>query len=868
MNAIEVKNLCKKFVINHEKHVTLKQSLVSGWKSRKEVISVLDDINFEVKQGEFFGIIGRNGCGKSTLLKILAKIYEPTSGSLKINGRVSPFLELGVGFQPELTAWENIFLYGTLLGLTEKEINKKINQIIEFAELEKFVDTKIKNFSSGMLVRLAFSVAIQADFDILLLDEVLAVGDVGFQQKCFDKFNQFKEQNKTIVLVSHSEGAIKEYCDRVILLENGRIIQEGAPSAVMAIYNLSSMENQQKKSEEKNKTIGKQKNNFTKIQYLNEKRWGTFELKIKELLFANGRDFLANTPIKGQIIIEVNNEQIISQISNVDLALGLYNCKDDLVCFDRMILKNAKEKQIVVPFEIMIPDLIDGIYRFSLHLSDKNEAKNGKLYDHWDRDNQIFIRNNLSKNPGIISLPSLFFEPVQIVGMIRMRNEELILKDTLDSFGKIVDKIIIYDDASTDGSVEIARSHPQVLEVIENKTWKKNRQEEETIHRQLLLEHAQKYQPSWCFYSDCDERFDGNIREFLLSKEAEGMDGIRISLFDAYITKEDFEPYKQGELVNFRKYFGPEMRPILMIWKNTPHVSFEGLDQREPKVTGNIVNRFYCQHYGKAMSVEQWEETCDYYAENFPEPYHSKWLNRKGKAIHEISDFGNKLYPWGNELFNNKTNLYELEQKNNTYKYISDQKDYRHLEDKELFKALYNEVGTVEANLEIKWREEWMKYFAPKPESNILELGAHNGPNMIHYAREGHEVTGVELSDTLIATFKKFAEKEKPEVQAKMKIIQSWIEEFQPTEKYDYVLCTEILEHVTDPIVILKKAQECLKQDGKVYISSPSTHWGNNTHVRGVPVDELNNWIEEAGLKSEKAWEEDGRTFAWAINKS
>lgn len=236
MKAIEVKNLTKTFVINHQRHLSLKHSVLNRFQGEKELLTVLEDISFEVEQGDFVGIIGRNGSGKSTLLKILANIYQPTSGEVKIHGRLSPFLELGVGFQPELTAYENIFLYGTLLGLSQKQINKKLDEIIQFAELEKFIDTKLKNFSSGMYVRLAFSVAIQADFDILLLDEVLAVGDLDFQKKCFKQFYNFKSLDKTVLFVSHSLSNIEKACNKGIWLENGKIKQNDSANNVLSSY--------------------------------------------------------------------------------------------------------------------------------------------------------------------------------------------------------------------------------------------------------------------------------------------------------------------------------------------------------------------------------------------------------------------------------------------------------------------------------------------------------------------------------------------------------------------------------------------------------------------------------------------------------
>ncbi len=237
---------------------------------------------------------------------------------------------------------------------------------------------------------------------------------------------------------------------------------------------------------------------------------------------------------------------------------------------------------------------------------------------------------------------------IEIIGMIRMRNESLILQDTLNHLSQFVDGVVIYDDVSTDNSVQIAKKHPVVLHIIEGKKWNRNRVYVETKHRQELLKLARKYNPKWMFYADCDERFDGNIKDFLRSDKSNGVDAVRIRLFDAYITQDDQKDYHQGdELYGFRKYFGPEYRDILMIWRNMEQVVFDRVDAREPTInSGRIITKFYCQHYGKSISKKQWDDTCIYYMNNFPEPYYSKWKSRFGHAVHTESDFGNKLYTW------------------------------------------------------------------------------------------------------------------------------------------------------------------------------------------------------------------------------
>lgn len=236
--AIKVENLSKTFRLPHEKHSSVKSLFVNFYKRKRtyEVQHALKDVSFEIKKGEFFGIVGRNGSGKSTLLKLMAGIYSPTRGRVIVNGSLTPFIELGVGFNPELTGRENVYLNGALLGFSRKEMNKMYNEIVEFAELEKFMDQKLKNYSSGMQVRLAFSIAIRAHSDILLIDEVLAVGDASFQRKCFGHFESLKKQNKTVILVSHDMGAVKRFCNRAALITDGKLTYIGSADQVAELY--------------------------------------------------------------------------------------------------------------------------------------------------------------------------------------------------------------------------------------------------------------------------------------------------------------------------------------------------------------------------------------------------------------------------------------------------------------------------------------------------------------------------------------------------------------------------------------------------------------------------------------------------------
>jgi ABC-2 type transport system ATP-binding protein len=235
--ALAASGVDKTFRIPEERSHTLKERALHPFRRRRyEELHALSEISFAVAPGEFFGIVGRNGSGKSTLLKCLAGIYRADRGEIWCNGRMSTFIELGVGFNPDLAAYDNVALNGIMLGLSPREARARYEHVIEFAELEEFQDLKLKNYSSGMHVRLAFSVAIQVDADILLIDEVLAVGDAGFQQKCFDVFNQMRDEGRTIVFVTHDMSAVNRFCHRAMLLERGEIVAIGDPASVADKY--------------------------------------------------------------------------------------------------------------------------------------------------------------------------------------------------------------------------------------------------------------------------------------------------------------------------------------------------------------------------------------------------------------------------------------------------------------------------------------------------------------------------------------------------------------------------------------------------------------------------------------------------------
>lgn len=256
----------------------------------------------------------------------------------------------------------------------------------------------------------------------------------------------------------------------------------------------------------------------------------------------------------------------------------------------------------------------------------------------------------------LISNPVLQRGSYLLTAITRVRNEAAILQDTLDYVGQFADAIVAYDDASTDETLDILRNHPKVALIVCNSKWMAGTQARlmaETSHRELLLSIARHYlRSTWIYCFDADERVTGDVRTLLLQLKNTPVDAIRVSLFDAYMTETDQGPLGNGvPLLNGRQFFGPERRDILMFWRNRRNFKFVGLDAREPSGSTTELTALLCQHYGKAISVSQWEDTCDYYVQNFPwDTYGAKWASRKGKSIHASSDFGRPLHTWGNAL--------------------------------------------------------------------------------------------------------------------------------------------------------------------------------------------------------------------------
>lgn len=315
--AVKVEHVSKFFKLPTESTQSLRTALVNRFKGVRgyKKQHVLKDINFDVEEGDFFGIVGRNGSGKSTLLKIISQIYEPEQGKVTVNGKLVSFIELGVGFNPELTGKENVYLNGAMLGFTTQEIDAMYDDIVEFAELEEFMNQKLKNYSSGMQVRLAFSVAIKAQGDILILDEVLAVGDEAFQRKCNDYFLERKKSGKTTILVTHDMGAVKKYCNKAVLIEHGLVKAIGDPFDVSNQYSFDNVQAMQIVAGQETTTTG----------VLNE--WKAVDNFNARLLTSD------HASIEDEVLIEFSYDILKDDVTThiafsfVDIAtgMGLYN---------------------------------------------------------------------------------------------------------------------------------------------------------------------------------------------------------------------------------------------------------------------------------------------------------------------------------------------------------------------------------------------------------------------------------------------------------------------------------------------------------------------------------------------------------------
>ncbi len=367
--VIKIDDVSKTFKLPHEKHNSIKSLFVNFYRRKRsyELQEALKDASFEVREGEFFGIVGRNGSGKSTLLKLIAGIYTPTKGEVKVNGSLTPFIELGVGFNVELSGRENVYLNGALLGFNRKQMNAMYKDIVEFAELEKFMDQKLKNYSSGMQVRLAFSIAIRAKSDILLIDEVLAVGDSAFQKKCYSIFQKLRRDKQTVVFVSHNMSDIERFCDRVLVVDKGEVL--GVYDAHTAKVKYDKL-NQYKPPRS--------------VSAL-EERLGSGAVTIERLrLLSNNKPLLTSMQPHDSLQIELTlkrNKELDKHEKYMEVGIGITN-EDGLNIFG----PNTRGKKVSVDTKKIILNIHDlplnkGRYYVTAALFDQDQVENYDLLD-------------------------------------------------------------------------------------------------------------------------------------------------------------------------------------------------------------------------------------------------------------------------------------------------------------------------------------------------------------------------------------------------------------------------------------------------------------------------------------------------------
>lgn len=415
-NAIEVRNVSKSFKVYYDKGSQLKEKMLFKSRSRHENRQVLEDISFEVKKGEAIGLIGHNGCGKSTTLKLLTKIIYPDKGSIEMKGRVSALIELGAGFHPDMSGRENIYTNAAIFGLSRKEINERIDDIIRFSELEEFIDNPVRTYSSGMYMRLAFAVAINVDADILLIDEILAVGDAGFQAKCFEKLREIKRNGTTIVIVSHALESIEMMCERSIWIDKGEIREIGKPKYIHEHYlaemeekrlarkdvEESALEEKDKaknvKGEQKEKLpdfcsehsirIGNRDVEFVNVELLNEKREPSKVFKCKE-----------------NMIIRMHYHRNVDELEG-NFGIGVYrddgvHCYGTNILIEEDCLVKTKEDGVV---ELKITDncLLPGNYMLDVAI----HSEDGIRYDDIRNIIPFQIRSMGKRDVGVCRLES------------------------------------------------------------------------------------------------------------------------------------------------------------------------------------------------------------------------------------------------------------------------------------------------------------------------------------------------------------------------------------------------------------------------------------------------------------------------------
>ncbi|WP_019536920.1 polysaccharide ABC transporter ATP-binding protein [Paenibacillus ginsengihumi] len=388
MYAIEINDVSKKYKIFNEKNVTLKEKILYFGKSKPQEFSALNNISLKIEKGKTVGLIGRNGSGKSTLLKLLTRIIYPTSGTIKMDGKISSLLELGAGFHPDFTGRENIYMNASILGFTKAEIDERLDEIIAFSELGEFIDNSVRSYSSGMYMRLGFSVAIMVNPDILLIDEVLAVGDALFQKKCFEKLEEMKTAGKTIVFVSHDHGAVKKLCDEVVWIHEGDLMDIGEPEKIIGKY-LAFLNKEDNSNIDSNNISNHELQIHDGIDVDGSQQTIFTDIKWTDSLGEVRHSFIVGEDILLSITLNPN----IQSLLNVTVQADLY--KDSILCFKSQYPLNDVNE---VMLKIKQPNLNKGEYQLILTLIDK---ESGDLIDKLEK---ILIINAFNESEGLIEL--------------------------------------------------------------------------------------------------------------------------------------------------------------------------------------------------------------------------------------------------------------------------------------------------------------------------------------------------------------------------------------------------------------------------------------------------------------------------------
>ena len=408
--VINVKNVEKSFKIYSDKGYTLKERLLF-FKQRNSYTrhEVLKGVTLEIEKGEVVGLVGHNGCGKSTLLKLMTKIIYPDKGKIEINGKISSLLELGAGFHPDMTGRENIYTNASIFGLTKKEIDARLDNIIEFSELEEFIDSPVRTYSSGMYMRLAFSVAINVDADILLIDEILAVGDARFQAKCFNKMLELKKSGITIVIVSHDLGSIERLCNRAIWIEEGKIRDEGIPHDIVAEYLddiMSKDENKKIKVQSKEKI--EEKITEKKESKKDKNRTGNKDVEIIDIKLLNEKDEVSDTynsedKLKIQVKYKRNNDELKDSVFGFGIfrndGLNCYGTNTFIDNFGKIKIQDEGTVEVIID-QIQ---LLEGKYYLDIAFHDEY----GKPYDYIRKIKKFSIYSIL-KDAGIFRIKHKF----------------------------------------------------------------------------------------------------------------------------------------------------------------------------------------------------------------------------------------------------------------------------------------------------------------------------------------------------------------------------------------------------------------------------------------------------------------------------